>query len=443
MRAKILLISIALIFTAFYAVAQTYHPDDKEGLRAFLRQSSGITGITNGERLGLQINDTLTWKNSEEWVSKVTALEWNNESPKRLTGIVSNPGYPYSGWNNKNFFGDLNCNKWTALTRLHCAYNQIKNIDISHCTNLKELHCYHNQLTTLDVSNNTALTVLHCHVNQLTILNISNNTNLTELACHYNGLATLDVSNNKNLTELHCYYNQLTTLDLSNNTDLTELRCSNNLLTALDVNNNINLTRLLCDNNQLLFSALLIQTKPMTYSYSPQRKTVGKDTYYQLGIDLSKEYNINGNITQFSWFDISEGTEQPVTLQGENGKFLLTEEFAGKRLRCKMTNATFPMLSGGSSLVYEVNITETTNIKENRTLNENVNIYPNPVATQLHIELGTQEKVSYNIFNATGQTLMQGQLQGTSIINVQSLVNGIYYLKIFGKESKTMKFVKY
>ena len=69
-------------------------------------------------------------------------------------------------------------------------------------------------------------------------------------------------------------------------------------------------------------------------------------------------------------------------------------------------------------------------------------IYPNPVTAELHIEITTQETADYTIFDSRGQLVMQGKLQGKSTINVQSLSNGIYYLKIIGKENATMKFIK-
>ncbi len=69
-------------------------------------------------------------------------------------------------------------------------------------------------------------------------------------------------------------------------------------------------------------------------------------------------------------------------------------------------------------------------------------IYPNPVTTELHIKLDTQETVDYSIYNNVGQLVMQGKLQNESIINVQSLPIGIYYLKTVGKENATTKFIK-
>jgi hypothetical protein len=44
-----------------------YNEDDKAGLRRFLRQPSVEAGKTNGERLGLQIDNINKWKNNEVW----------------------------------------------------------------------------------------------------------------------------------------------------------------------------------------------------------------------------------------------------------------------------------------------------------------------------------------------------------------------------------------
>lgn len=70
-------------------------------------------------------------------------------------------------------------------------------------------------------------------------------------------------------------------------------------------------------------------------------------------------------------------------------------------------------------------------------------IYPNPVSTELHVKLAVPELVDYRIYDAKGQLITQGKLQDSSAINVQSLTNGIYYLKIIGKETTTMRFVKH
>ena len=76
------------VIAMYSAKAQTFHEDDKEGLRMFLRQLSAEDGKINAEQLGLQINDTLDWQDSETWVEKIEGLVWDsNILNKRLNAL--------------------------------------------------------------------------------------------------------------------------------------------------------------------------------------------------------------------------------------------------------------------------------------------------------------------------------------------------------------------
>ena len=59
-------------------------------------------------------------------------------------------------------------------------------------------------------------------------------------------------------------------------------------------------------------------------------------------------------------------------------------------------------------------------------------ISPNPATTELHINLATQEAADYAIFDLLGQVVMQGKLQESSTINIESLASGMYFLRISG-----------
>ena len=76
---------------------------------------------------------------------------------------------------------------------------------------------------------------------------------------------------------------------------------------------------------------------------------------------------------------------------------------------------------------------------ETVTAQSPVQIYPNPATTELYVKLDAQEAVDYVICDNVGQIVLQGKLQDNSTINIQSLPNGIYYLRASGKTVKIIK----
>ncbi|MDR0303513.1 MAG: InlB B-repeat-containing protein, partial [Chitinispirillales bacterium] len=172
---------------------------------------------------------------------------------------------------------------FTGLKILHCAYNQLTELDVSKNTELLSFYCEVNQLTELDVSNNTKLIHFYCHYNQLTELDVSKNTKLLELGVPNNQLTTLDVSNNTELWFLHIAENRITAIDLSKNTKLEEFYSSDNQLTELNLLNNKALTKVFVERN--LFASEndikgLNTTKYTVYNFEPQRRknTITFDT---------------------------------------------------------------------------------------------------------------------------------------------------------------------
>lgn len=69
----------------------------------------------------------------------------------------------------------------------------------------------------------------------------------------------------------------------------------------------------------------------------------------------------------------------------------------------------------------------------------NIRVYPNPAVSKLHVERSTQKTADYTIYNITGQIVLQGKLQKSSVINIGSLSKGMYYLRI---SDVTIKFLK-
>ena len=74
--------------------------------------------------------------------------------------------------------------------------------------------------------------------------------------------------------------------------------------------------------------------------------------------------------------------------------------------------------------------------------NSPIVVYPNPTSTRLYVQLALQETADYTLYNVVGQIMMQDKLLNSTFINIESLPEGIYYLKIIGKENGIVKFVK-
>ena len=58
-------------------------------------------------------------------------------------------------------------------------------------------------------------------------------------------------------------------------------------------------------------------------------------------------------------------------------------------------------------------------------------IYPNPASSVLRVTNTRYPNLAYNLYSATGQRVMGGSLSNTdNIINVESVVKGIYFLQL-------------
>ena len=302
-----------------------------------------------------------------------------------------------------------------ALTHLSCDNNQLTSLNIENNGALTELTCGNNQLTALDVTQNNALTYLSCYHNQLTALDVTHNTALTFLSCENNQLTSLDVTQNHSLAQLFCPYNRLTSLDVTQISNLRALECQGNQLTALDLSNNTNWhdspdVR----NNRLKFSTM---KGDFTYpDFIAPQAPIEIASSIQSGetIDLSSEYNIDGAITDYVWYD-SDGNEV-VPTQSQNGVFTFGEEFGGKKLTCKMTNEKFPAfrstgtstgaddrltttevtVEGSSPTLGDLVVTMTTGMAVGETLH-----LENTEGTNIYIDYGDGTPVAYTEGNGT------------------------------------------
>ncbi len=435
-KSAILLI-IAFAFAGLAATkAGEYHNGDKTALRNFLIQQSALEGKTNGELRGLiaaaymiLLDNAVAWLKDESWVSKVKGIAWNDKNPKRITEIDW-----YSKYGSYNYLsGILDVSGCMDLTRLNCSKNQLTSLNASDCRALTELICSENRLTNLNVGGCIALTKLDCWKNRLASLDVNDCIALTELHCSFNQLASLDVSRCVALTKLICAYSaKLASLNVSGCKALTRLHCYSSQLTSLDVSKNEALQELYCEYNRLKFSALPQSNYAHNFRYAPQKPMRGSIANVASGVDLSSEYNIGDNITDFAWFELIGKIEAPIAIDGSNGIFSLDGSYSGKTLVCKMTNATFPAFDT-NQLRYEVKIAG--DVSTNDDYEKKLIKYP--VLTDDILTINNSDKHINNIslFDMSGKVLARYNSIDKSIysIDISAYPNGTYLLDIDGE----------
>jgi len=300
-----------------------------------------------------------------------------------------------------NALTDLDISSNTKLEDLYCSNNSLNALDVSANPALIVLDCGNNNIPELDVSDCTELTALGCSNNTLTseTLQIPDDLSKMEtIVISGNDIASIDLSTATNLMALFVNDTNLSTLDVSNMTDLIMLCCHNTAISSLDLSNiqgsggimmllsfeNTNISDLNLpsdfasivfngDNAALMFSDLpdpaimdsmagmlpdeyldaLINGLPSEFGvsinvdklfeYAPQAKVeIPEEIDPGEEIDLSSEYEVYGKNTVYKWFD---GTTEVTPTTSEGGKFTFGSEFAGKKLRCEMTNENFPDLT--------------------------------------------------------------------------------------------------
>ena len=82
----------------------------------------------------------------------------------------------------------------------------------------------------------------------------------------------------------------------------------------------------------------------------------------------------------------------------------------------------------------------TTSINENNNTRENYKVYPNPVHTQITIDMGLAEEREFRLYNPIGELVLNGVLNSQiSIIDLSSLPPNVYLLQI---ENQSIKLIK-
>jgi len=309
---------------------------------------------------------------------KVTGLDASNN-----TGLVV-----LDCWNNN--LTSLDVSGLSVLEHFNCSGNNLSSLNVNGLTALELLRCFSNNLSFLDLSGLVALRVVECHSNNLSSLNVNGLTALELLRCFSNNLSSLDVSGLTALVHLHCHENNLSSLDVSGLGDLQEISCYSNNLSTIKVSGCDYLISIDCSGNNL--------------------SACGLDSlFHQLPRRPGEIYIKDGVATN-------------------PGALTCRDTIATNRnwkVRDGGTPIGTPIVNSNYECPYF-----TLGIEELIVNNINARVYPNPVSNYLNIEC--EESINkLELYDSFGRIVIsQESVLNNTSIDVSSLANGIYILKL-------------
>jgi len=325
--------------------------------------------ITTNKPVGSELNISLFFEDGT-----YILVDWGDGTLTPYGGIRhQSDGYFPSG----TVIGDtIKIYSPIALLTLMAPRCGITDLEFTEHSYIEELFLGYNDLTMESIHipyGTSQLNTLDMSGNDISSIDLSTMPNLQMLFLNDTNLSTIDISHTPNLMALCCDNTGITSLDLANmqpggivsfeNTNVSDLNLPSGYV-AMFFNG---------DNAALMFSDLpdpalmdsaagpipeeqvpqyiealeqqlgikLNMTK--FFEYAPQAKVkIADEIDSDDVIDLSSEYEVYGKNTVYKWFD---GTTEVTPTTSEGGKFTFGSEFAGKKLRCEMTNENYPDLT--------------------------------------------------------------------------------------------------
>lgn len=401
---------------------QTFNFDatETQEYAAFFKQPSAIEGKCNAEVMGIDINregfswdDMNTWKNSEGKI-------WHKYSDgyvETLFGVCANASAPFNGktsslsWTNSE--GD---NRWYPV--LPAVKNLKGKFSLTNCK-ATVVHISNTQLDTVRIQMTNEDKDCYMHVRR-------------NLNCKQ-----LDMSGSTGkCRQLAGYRNAFS--------DENSLLCTDcRPAEFLDWLFNI-------EDNHYTFSTLPLHPctgKVLESGYKLQWEAAGgypigymnADGEYEIAvgedIDLSSEYDVDGNITTYTWRNIDG--EEITPPDASDGWFCFDESNLNQEYRCEMTNEKYPALVLKTVFVKVVS-EYTSGI--NKVENNGIAVGPNPAAD--YITVKGEEVQSVDIFSLTG-ACVKSVKDNVQTIEIADLAPGIYTIKVVtANGEKVAKFIK-
>lgn len=401
---------------------ETFDFNDQETkeFAAFFKQPSAIEGKCNAEVMGIDINregfswdDMNTWKNAE---GKIW-LSYSDGYVETLFGVCANASAPFNGktsslsWTNSE--GD---NRWYPV--LPAVKNLKGKFSLTNCK-ATVVHISNTQLDTVRIQMTNEDKDCYMHVRR-------------NLNCKQ-----LDMSGSTGkCRQLAGYKNAFSD---ENSLLFTDCRPAEFLDWLFNI-----------EDNHYTFSTLPVHPttgKVLGSGYKLQWEAAGgypigqmnADGEYEIAvgedIDLSSEYDVDGNITTYTWKNLDGEVITPP--DASDGWFCFDESNLNQEYRCEMTNEKYPALVLKTVFVKVVS-EYTSGI--NKVENNGIAVGPNPAAD--YITVKGEEVQSVDIFSLTG-ACVKSVKDNVQTIEIADLAPGIYTIKVVtANGEKVAKFIK-
>jgi len=392
-----------------------------------------------------------------------------------------------------NLLTSLDLAQNVVLTDLYCSGNPLTSLDLSQNTALVKLDCQDNPITGLNLSQNPALNYLNCYDNDLYCLNIKNGNNVN--------LSTLYATNNPNLNCIevddstwavnnwtsNVNYSFGVTFNTNCNNSCSGIPCTTSADFSVVNNGNGNYsftnnssgsftqshwafgdgTTSSLSNLNHTFSAngtfvviltindsatncfdYFVDTISVTGVTNPLQCASGFVIYPEpLTGDITVINSSTGTNLNYLW-DFGDGNtstlQNPSHTYATAGPFYLClsiDDGAGcVDMHCDSIGANGVVFKTGG---FTINVSGTPIITgvEDIELNRELIIYPNPTSNQLSIDTDIYID-GISISDVTGKQI-KSFIPNSNTINVEDLSDGIYFIKIEGKDQSIIrKFIK-
>ncbi|NDW18833.1 T9SS C-terminal target domain-containing protein [Dysgonomonas sp. 216] len=392
-----------------------YNSSELEALRQFMRSRSAIDGKANFEYMNLTQADTLGWYTSKLWIDALANnIEWGLDDNGEFYRINS---IDFTGVAPNTIVWGMDCSSFTYLKSLKIANSNVKTLDLSNNMQLKELSVTGTNISSLNLSNNNLLESLYCNGNELEDL-------------------ILPQGADSKLVHIDCYSNKLKDIDFSANFRCRRFNASDNNLESVIIPASLNSFEVFkCANNFLKFSTLPLITYRETSSYNPQKQIV-IDGIIKDTIDLASEYEINGILSEYKWYNANDEEIQLDQVEDEGGMFVCNDEdYIDEFIYCKVSNQLFPDLI----ITYKMKVLEDPNTIVG--ISDNFNSYVNYNQHQSLITILSPLVEVLHIYDMYGRLVISRKVSVGEELSVKDLTQGSYILTTGGK-TLTFKFMK-